>query len=70
MEHDMGLAVKIIKRSNQGLKQVQSDQHEKARSQSPREIAFTIEGWISEFKQRKSASINDARRAWRTLGEK
>jgi hypothetical protein len=70
VEQNMDSAVKIIKRSNEGLNQVQCDRYEKSRSQNPREIAATIEGWISEFKQRKSSSISDARRAWRTLGEK
>ena len=66
----MNSAVRIIKRSNEGLKQSQSDQSEKTRALSARDVASTIETWISEYKQQKFASISNSRKAWRTLGEK
>ncbi len=51
----MNSAVRLIKRGNEGLKDVPAHQGGKTDRQSTREIVSTVKGWIAELEKRQRA---------------
>ena len=57
----MKSGVRIVKRADNQLQSLQSEQIEKTAHQNEREIVSTVKSWISELAQRRQADEHIAR---------